>query len=119
MLTMWGLVEIRDGSLVTSVRVIRTRSLRWQPFIEVGGAEHERRGDRYVGVERTRSLQGQHAVAEHLRPHPHRGRRSVRPCSAASGTAPIPAWSVAPSSEFADRESRSRPSASSGGESAG
>ena len=28
MLTIAGLAEIRDGSLVTSVRVIRTRSLR-------------------------------------------------------------------------------------------
>ena len=40
-----------------------------QPVVELGRAEHERRGEVHVHVQRTGAAEVEYAVAEHLSPH--------------------------------------------------
>jgi hypothetical protein len=68
--TMRGRRSIWAGSLVVSVPEHPDPGITVHPVVELGAAERERRDDRLAQVQGAGLVQGQHAVGEHLRPHP-------------------------------------------------
>ena len=95
-LVIAGLRAIRPGSLVTSVRAIRTRSL---PSTQVSSSSEPKTKEAVIGAERSSApaRSRRSTESENISLHTRSPRRPTRPLTVASGTAPMPVCNVAPS----------------------